>query len=676
MTYAGSTAAGPTATQGLGLVLRGFTPFESLPAELGTGLDGLLEPCRFRMGQTLLRPDVLPDGLLLIQEGQIRSLGPEPGGTGLRTIERLGPGSLVGWAGILRGQPCEHLRASSEVTAQRLPATAFRDLLAGYPSLSAWFQTHLGAAELHTLLTALAGRDPLHRSLLEEWPAPMAAAAFAAWCPAWKTSLGLPPGFRWYASSGLPLAEAWTDRPLLPLAPGAPWLRLVGFADASATPAATPGPPARQAPTPAPAAVRAEVLGADDFSPSPPPPPIRREGSTAELSLGRASGPRDIPIAICRALADYFGLPINRDALIDQVDATLQRQDQLNLVNIGQIMDALGLRVVLTRVPADRLGRVPTPAVLMQNGHIGLLDGVDPDGQARLLEAELGLVRVPCSELVTHEGGLTELLIFERKPGAKQARFNWGWYAPFVREHRREFVEVGVASLVINLLELVTPLGIMVLINQGIRSRSIGAVISIGAAMVLASLVSAVLKTLRSFIFTETANRIDQEAKGTILDHLVRLPQDFFDSRPVGRITFYFSQLDRLREFLVGRSIPTIVDFLFTPIFIAVLLIFSPLLTLITLSTLPLIIGLALVANPLVDSQIKRSMAESVNTYSYLTESITGIQTIKSQNAELKTRWEFQNRYARFIGEDFKLKITRKASPTSPPSSAISIKCW
>jgi hypothetical protein len=72
--------------------------------------------------------------------------------------------------------------------------------------------------------------------------------------------------------------------------------------------------------------------------------------------------------------------------LVDQVEAVLQRQAQLNLVNLGQILDSLGLRVMLTRVPVERLGRVSTPAVLMQNGHIGVLDGVDPDGQARLLE--------------------------------------------------------------------------------------------------------------------------------------------------------------------------------------------------------------------------------------------------------------------------------------------------
>ena len=100
-------------------------------------------------------------------------------------------------------------------------------------------------------------------------------------------------------------------------------------------------------------------------------------------------------MAVCRSLARYFGVPINSDALRDQVDAVLRRQEQLSLVNLGQILDALGLRVMLSRVPHDRLHRVATPAVLMQNGHIGVVDGVDADGVVRLLEAELGLLACP-----------------------------------------------------------------------------------------------------------------------------------------------------------------------------------------------------------------------------------------------------------------------------------------
>ncbi len=644
----------PGAISGL---LNDFAPFDRLPPARRDAIDPLLEPLRFRIGQTVLRPDVLPEGLLLLCSGQLRSLGPSPNGRGLRTIERLGPGSLAGWAGLLRRDPCEHLRATTDVEALQLPAAAFRELLEGHPDFAAWFANRPSAAELHTLLLALAKRDPLGEALLDDWPLPADQVRLRSLRPGAPNELGLPPGFRWYASSGLPLAEPWSDRPLATPGPEAPWLRLVGLA----SPREAEAPITLGADPLTPTLLPSVEGGGASYAPPVEPPPRRAADRSGQLVLGRASGPRAVPIALCQALADYFGVPLNRDALADQVDAILQRQDRLNLVNIGQIMDTLGLRVVLSRVPASRLGRVPAPALLYQNGHFGLLDGVEPDGRARLLEAELGALLVPAEELVTHEGGLVELLLFDRKPDAKQRRFDWSWYAPFLRQHRRELIEVLVASVVINALRLVFPLGLMVLIQSVVASRNIGALVSIASVMLLAALVESIFKTLRSFLFTDLANRIDLDAKATILDHLVRLPQGFFDARPVGRITFYFSQLDRLRDFLLGQTLPTLVDFAFSLIYIAILFAISPLLTLVTLATLPLIAAVGLVSNPLVRSQINRTMAQAVRASSFLTEAITGIQTIKSQNAELKTRWEFQNRYAAYIGEDFKLKVTRES---------------
>ena len=411
-------------------------------------------------------------------------------------------------------------------------------------------------------------------------------------------------------------------------------------------------------PTGAETLVIGRAPGAYALSPEPPPPTPTMPG---ELSLRRASGPKEIPMAICTTLANYFDVPINRDALGDRVIAMLQRQDHLTLVNLGELLDALGLRVMLAPLPMDRLVRVPVPAVLERDGQFAILEGVEADGRLRLLEPELGPICVPAAELAQALGGKVPLLLLQRKDDAKQQRFSWAWYGPFLKEHRRSLVEVLALSTVINLLNLVTPLGLQQLIDQVVHQDNLNALVSISSVLLLAAVVRGVLKTLRGYIFTDTANRIDQATKSTILDQLVRLPQGFFDSRPVGQVIHYFHQLDRLREFLVGQSITTTVDFLFSFLYLAVLLTLSIPLTLATLATVPLMLILAIVSNPVVRGQINRSMGEAVKTYSYLNESITGIQTIKSQNAELKTRWEFQNRYSRFIGEDFKLKVTREA---------------
>ena len=268
-------------------------------------------------------------------------------------------------------------------------------------------------------------------------------------------------------------------------------------------------------------------------------------------------------------------------------------------------------------------------------------------------------MRVPLVELFRDGATSLELLLLRRRPDSKESRFSWAWFGPYLREHRRELIEVVAVSAVVNLLALVTPLGFQRLIDAKTGgSDSLNGLISIGLILLLASVVRAISNALRNLIFTGVANRVDMATKETILDRLVRLPQGFFDSRPVGQITFYFNQLDRLREFLIGQALTTLLDSSFAVLYIAVLMAINPLLTLVTLSTLPLFIVLAFIANPLIEHQISRTIREGVHTNSYLTESITGIQTIKSQNAELKTRWEFQNRYSRYIGEDYKLRIS------------------
>lgn len=644
-------------------ILASLEPFCQLPAERRERLAASCQAHRYGLGHTLVAAGEWPAAVWIVLRGSLRSLGPLDGADEPpRTLEKLEAGAIAGWISLLHGTPLEHLRTASELDALVLPAAELLDLLAHEPALQQWACQQLPAAELLGLLRPLAEADPLWRPALADWPHTRAGARLLALSPGTPlpSTTALEPGLRWFVShpAAAPLALNDVTTAAGPASQPATGWRLIGLLEPSggSALALATTTPLEQAPL--------------ALTPVPPqlPLPPHLAGSRAlaaagrpPLQLGRAAGPRQIPLAICLALASHFGVPANRDALREQIEAILQRQSQLNLINYGQLIAGLGLRVALCNLPLAQLRRAPTPAVLMHRGRVGLLDGIDADGQARLLEPELGAVRIPLAELGATELGNTELelLLIERHPGSKSRRFSWGWYGPYLRPHRRELIEVLAASAVVNTLALVTPLGMQVLIDQVAGNPQGGsALISIASLLLLASLVGAVVRSVRSLIFTNVANSIDQSTKSTILDQLVRLPQGFFDSRPVGRITFYFSQLDRLREFLIGQSLTTVVDFGFSLLYIAVLLAINPLLTLVSLSTLPLFLILALVSNPLIDTLLRRSIAEAIRTYSYLTEAITGIQTIKSQNAELKTRWEFQNRYARFIGEDFKLRVS------------------
>jgi ATP-binding cassette subfamily B protein len=638
------------------MLLQRWRPFDRLTPERAAAMAHLLESRHYQLGQTVLRPDRQTDGLLLVQEGRLRSLAIDPINGELHTLEILEPGDTAGWSSLLRQAPCEQLRAASAATVLLLPAADFQQLLEQEPALRDWYACHGSAAELHQLLEALG--EPSVEPLLsqQDWQQLRRETQVRSLPSGHAGALDLSSDRRWFVSSGGLLGQPW---PLnaLPQAPaaGEPWLRLLGLPPAiaassnAAPPRVTADPQERLR------------IGQPPHRPPHPELPVQTPIPPGALVLRPASSARAIPIELCVALANHFNVPINRDALGNRVDALLRQQPRLNLVNLGQLLDALGLRVMLTELPSDRLARVAPPALLAQNGHFALLEGVDPDGRLRLLEPELGPIRIAAAELGEARSGLVPLLLLQRKQDAKEQRFNWGWYGPFLKEHQRALLEVLALSLVINVLTLATPLGLQHLIDQGVHQDNINALLSISLVLLLAAAARGVMKSLRSYIFTDTTNRIDQATKASILDQLVRLPQVFFDSRPVGQVIHYFHQLDRLREFLVSQSITTVVDFLFSFLYLAILLSMSIPLTLASLATLPLMLILAIISNPLMRAQINRSMGEAVKTYSYLNESITGIQTIKSQNAELKTRWEFQNRYARFIGEDFKLRVTRES---------------
>ena len=596
------------------------------------------ELCRYGFGKELVPAGEIPEGVWFIRKGSVRSLLSLPPEGGWRTVERYEAGTLVGWLGLLQERPIEHLRTADLTEALFIPAKRFLRLWESKEELRHWVAKQRPAVEVVDLLVRLSHATPSRCNQVEEWRNLVTLNELAQDSSNHGDGDPRPvPGGEWHWSDGTVWPQQPEKEPLL--------RRLIWL----------PDPPDLE--------MQAASVEIDSIAELTAAGQTRKEDPTAPhpdvLSLPRVSGEHNIPMAICEGLAEYLGVPFDRDGIREQTEALLARQPRLNLLNIGQLLNSLDLSVSLAEIPRQQLSRIPTPAVLEHDGRLAILEGVQEDGCLRLLDPEYGPLRIPISSLLDGDDDRLKLLLLRRRPDSKQRRFSWGWYGPFLRPHKRELIEVIATSAVVNVLALVTPLGIMRLINaKSGGSDSLDGVISIGIILIAACVVEAITSALRSLIFAGMANRVDMDTRESILDRLVRLPQGFFDARPVGQITYYFNKLDRLREFLIGQALTSIIDFSFSFLYLAVLFALNPLLTLVTLSSLPLFIVLALIVNPIVENQIGRTVEEGMNTNSYLTEALTGIQTIKSQNAELKTRWEFQNRYSRYIGEDFKLQIT------------------
>ena len=213
----------------------------------------------------------------------------------------------------------------------------------------------------------------------------------------------------------------------------------------------------------------------------------------------------------------------------------------------------------------------------------------------------------------------------------------------------------------VQLFTLANPLLIQVIIDKVITQRSLDTLQVLGIALVVVTILEGILGSLKTFLFAETTNRIDQRLGAEVIDHLLRLPLGYFDRRPVGELGTRVAELEKIRNFLTGQALTTILDAAFSVIYILVMLVYSWLLTLIALSVLPIQIGLTLLGAPLFRRQYRAAAEENAKTQSHLVEVLTGIQTVKAQNVEMVSRWRWQEFYSNYIARTFEKTITGTA---------------
>ena len=213
----------------------------------------------------------------------------------------------------------------------------------------------------------------------------------------------------------------------------------------------------------------------------------------------------------------------------------------------------------------------------------------------------------------------------------------------------------------VQLFGLAGPLLIQVIIDKVITQRSLDTLQVLGIGLVVVTLLEGVLGALRTFLFTETTNRIDLRLGAEVIDHLLRLPLSYFDKRPVGELGTRIAELEKIRSFLTGQALSTVLDAVLSVLYIIVMVAYSWLLTLIALGVLPIQIGLTLLGAPLFRRQFRESALENARTQSHLVEVLSGIQTVKAQNIEMISRWKWQDFYSKYIARTFEKTVTGTA---------------
>jgi len=610
---------------------------------------------QFAVGDPLCLKGLIPSEILLLQSGTARLLVRDQGR--LRTAEKLGPGSFVGLASLLRAAPCEEVSAGSEVEALVLADSLILELLASEPSFAQWCGSNLFTAELAALLALLLEQHPQAGTSLQEL-LDQARPQARLVAPEPSALAALPIEFSLLAAShnliDHPLGAALNPRQGVPAATPPLPPRLIALPAELLAPVA----PVLEAELMPEGSGSSGQLGGSN-------PPLASaldlgQRDRTALQLMRGNGPLEETLACFQMLAAELKLPFRRDAIEKILRDVLRRGQTPDLQLCGNLAAMMGLHVSGVRVPANQGTRLQTPALIPWQGGFAVVRGANARGLL-LASPRQGWVEIPPDQLPEAFPDGIDVLMLERSSATPEQRFGFAWFWPALQRYRGILTQVLIASFVVQLFSLANPLLIQVIIDKVINQRSLDTLQVLGFALVVVTLMEGLIGALRTFLFSETTNRIDLRLGAEVIDHLLRLPLDYFDRRPVGELGTRIAELEKIRNFLTGQALTTLLDTAFSVIYIAVMLIYSWLLTLIALCVLPIQIGLTVLGAPLFRRQYRDAAQENARTQSHLVEVLTGIQTVKAQNVEMISRWKWQDFYGKYISRTFEKTITGTA---------------
>ena len=239
-----------------------------------------------------------------------------------------------------------------------------------------------------------------------------------------------------------------------------------------------------------------------------------------------------------------------------------------------------------------------------------------------------------------------ELLLFAKRAHLRpqDLKFDFTWFIPAIVKYRKFLGEVLVASFFLQLFALLTPLFTQVVIDKVLVHKGFTTLYVLAIGMIALILFEAILGVLRTYLFSHTTNRIDVGLGAQLFRHVLALPLAYFEARRVGDTVARVRELEHIRQFLTSHSVTVVLDLFFTVVFLAVMWLYSPILTLVVMGSLPLYALLSMAITPAIRARLHEKFNRGAENQSFLVEAISGIQTVKALAVEppLLRKWEEQ----------------------------------
>jgi ATP-binding cassette, subfamily B, bacterial HlyB/CyaB len=368
---------------------------------------------------------------------------------------------------------------------------------------------------------------------------------------------------------------------------------------------------------------------------------------------GETGDPRSVDqgLVVLTQLLQFRGIPVDPKQIQHHVGSV-----PVGITEMLRYARQTGLKARSYQTTFARLTKTPLPGIAALRDGGFLLLGKAGEGKVLvqsplsprpqlMTQAELEAVWDGRVILIARRAGLVDLA----------RRFDITWFLDAIVKYRRLLGEVLAASFFLQLFALASPLIFQVIIDKVLVHRSLSTLDVLTVAFLAIAVFETVLGALRTYVFSHTTNRIDVELGARLFRHLLALPIAYFQARRVGDSVARVRELENIRNFLTGSALTLAIDLFFTFVFLAVMFVYSSLLTWIVIGSFPFYVAVSWIATPLFRHRLDEKFRRGAENQAFLVESVTGIETLKSMAVEPQMQRKWEEQLAGYVTASFRV---------------------
>lgn len=211
--------------------------------------------------------------------------------------------------------------------------------------------------------------------------------------------------------------------------------------------------------------------------------------------------------------------------------------------------------------------------------------------------------------------------------------------------HKSVMLQAAFGALIFSILGLSTSIYVGKITDYVLVDKNLNLLNLLGLVMIIILILRTFIGSMKSILALKTGQRIDAALILGYYKHLLKLPQQFFDTMRVGEIISRVNDAIKIRNFINNVSLDLIVNAMILVFSITLMFVYSWKLALITMLSAPLFFFIFWIFNKFNRKNLRSIMESSAELESQLVESINSISTIKRFGIEdfsnLKTETRF-----------------------------------